>query len=155
MTERYQPQIPYEQDDLGELKPEVKWARVAALVVALSVTFLLGRASAPDLVATERVDGVRAEIEDAEREIEALEEALRTQPQPTASLPATPQPEATPTLGSGRVYVVQSGDTLRGIAQTFCGDADLDDFIASFNEIEDPSSIPVGMELRIPTDCDR
>lgn len=44
--------------------------------------------------------------------------------------------------------------TMRGIAETFCGDASLDDFIAAFNEIEDPSSISVGMELRIPSDCD-
>jgi len=70
---------------------------------------------------------------------------------PAASQAATPAPTsalATPTAAaSPQVYVVQRGDTLLGIADTF-GLA-LADLVRA-NDIKDPDSIVVGQRLDIP-----
>ncbi|MPZ50174.1 MAG: LysM peptidoglycan-binding domain-containing protein [Dehalococcoidia bacterium] len=49
--------------------------------------------------------------------------------------------------GSGRVYAVESGDTLYGIAGKFGVSADA---IVSLNGLADPSALSIGQELRIP-----
>jgi nucleoid-associated protein YgaU len=49
--------------------------------------------------------------------------------------------------------VVERGDTLRGIAQTYCGDPSYDDAIAEYNGIRDPTELSVGSEIVIPPDC--
>jgi nucleoid-associated protein YgaU len=53
---------------------------------------------------------------------------------------------------AGRTYVVQSGDTLSGIAQAMYGDAGRwpDIFEANRDKIKDPNLIHPGQELRIP-----
>lgn len=60
----------------------------------------------------------------------------------TSIATGTPAAEATPIT-----YVVQSGDTLLGIAVKFDVDVDL---LASKNEIDNPNSLSVGQELVIP-----
>jgi YD repeat-containing protein len=52
--------------------------------------------------------------------------------------------------GSGFVYTVQSGDTLRGLAQTFYGDADLWYVIAESNGLLDNTQLVVGLQVQIP-----
>jgi LysM repeat protein len=59
--------------------------------------------------------------------------------------PATPAPSAAPS--DGRSYVVQPGDTLSGIAAQYGLSADQ---LAVANEISDPTSLQIGVSLRIP-----
>jgi len=155
----YEPQTSYDWD-YGDEQPRgnnVLWGRLAALTGVLLITFFLGRASAPNGIPEEQFDQVRADLSEAEGQIEELEAALQT-PEPVAT--ETPvevdegnEDTTTDENFTGKVYVVQSGDTMRGIAERFCGDATLDDVIADFNNIEDPTLISVGTELKIPEDC--
>jgi len=129
-----------QQEDLGPGSPEshgtnIRWRRVALLGAALLLIFLLGRASAPDGVPQTRLEATRAAITHGERQIAALELALREREAAEAET-VTPTPSDT---GSGqglvesdgaRTYTVREGDTMRGIAQTFCGDPDLAEFVA-------------------------
>jgi LysM repeat protein len=59
------------------------------------------------------------------------------------------QPAADAEL-NGDEYVVQSGDTLSGIAERFLGSADQWKQIAQANDIDNPDMISVGMKLEIP-----
>jgi LysM repeat protein len=49
-----------------------------------------------------------------------------------------------------RTYTVQPGDTLRGIALRFYGDAEQYSLIQAANNIQNPNMIAVGMVLQIP-----
>nr|WP_290669739.1 LysM domain-containing protein [Ardenticatena sp.] len=72
-------------------------------------------------------------------------------PEPTATLQptATPTPTSTPTPEPAfEVYVVQSGDTLAKIAQEF--GVTVEAILEANPDIEDPSRIVVGQEIRIP-----
>jgi LysM repeat protein len=59
------------------------------------------------------------------------------------------QPAADAQL-NGEEYVVQTGDTLSGIAERFLGSADQWKQIAEANDIDNPDMISVGMKLEIP-----
>ena len=159
MTEQYPPYegeetYEWDYDDRPRKGGGVLWGRVVALAVALFLAFLLGRVTAPD-------EGVPASaLEERDQRIEELEEenaeleAFLEEPQPEATSSVTPTEEATEEpVEEGQTYVVKNGDTLRGIAQTFCGDASFDDAIAEYNDIPDPTTINVGEELLIPPDC--
>jgi LysM repeat protein len=63
-------------------------------------------------------------------------------PDPTAS---PPDPTATPATAS--TYVVQSGDTLSGIAAEFGTTWQI---LAELNDIDDPGRLRVGQELQLP-----
>jgi LysM repeat protein len=63
-------------------------------------------------------------------------------PDPTA---APPDPTATP--ASASTYVVQSGDTLSGIAGEFGTTWQI---LAELNDIDDPGRLRVGQELQLP-----
>src|SRR5688500_3747553 len=134
------------------------WQRALALGIVLIAAFLVGRATAPEGIGEAQLEAAEAALERAEREAETLELAVIARRQAQTSEPspaATDEPAATETAASGkRVYVVQSGDTMRGIAQTFCGDPDLAEFVASYNDLDDPRLISIGMELKLPDDCD-
>ncbi len=47
-------------------------------------------------------------------------------------------------------YTLQSGDTLRGLAQTFYGDANLWYVISGANALDPNDVLPAGLEIRIP-----
>jgi len=162
----YEPQTSYDWDygdeppqNTGRDVPNILWGRLIALGVLALIAFLLGRWSAPNGIDEEQLSALRADNRQAQQQIEELEAALRqNQTQPTA----TPTPsvtvgdqtdEADDANFDGRTYVVQSGDTLRGIAERFCEDPTEDDLIADFNGIADPTLITPGTELRIPEDC--
>jgi hypothetical protein len=51
---------------------------------------------------------------------------------------------------NGEEYVVQTGDTLSGIAERFMGSADQWQQIAQANDIQNPDMLTVGMKLDIP-----
>ncbi|MDQ3940416.1 MAG: LysM peptidoglycan-binding domain-containing protein [Actinomycetota bacterium] len=152
----YEPQTSYDWD-YGDEPPKgnnILWGRLVALGAVLLITFFLGRASAPDGVSQEQVEKLRADLAAAEEDVEELEAALNP---PVVSPTETPGPavtdDAADTTFEGDTYIVQPGDTLRGIAEEFCGDPTLDDVLADFNGIEDPSQLSVGTELKIPEDC--
>lgn len=152
----YEPQTSYDWDygDEPPKKNNVLWGRFVALGVVLLLVFLLGRASAPNGIPEERLNQVRADLDDAEKELDELRSALATpEPEPTETVPVDTEASPADTTFEGDIYVVQSGDTMRGIAEKFCDDPTLDDVIADFNGIEDPTLISVGTEIKIPEDC--
>lgn len=166
----YEPQTSYDWDygeepppsegRGGGSMPNVLWGRLIALGVLALIAFLLGRWSAANGIDEERFNALRAENRANEARIEELEAVLQTQVQPEATAAPTPsitvgdqEDEADDATFDGETYTVQSGDTLRGIAEEFCGDPTEADLIADFNGIADPTLISPGTELRIPEDC--
>jgi LysM repeat protein len=164
----YEPQTSYDWD-YGEEPPKaggnggglpnVLWGRLIALGVLVLLVFFIGRWSAPDGVSSEELQKARDEIRSAQEEVADLKAALASTqpvvtPTPTPSITAgTETDDAEDATFDGETYVVQSGDTMRGIAERFCGDPSQDDLIAEFNGIADPTIISVGAELMIPEDC--
>ena len=160
----YEPQTSYDWDygdeppkgDNGGT-PNVLWGRLLILGGLMLVVFLIGRWSAPNGVDSEEISALRADYRAAQDEIKELKASL-TQPaatvSPTPSITVGEQEDAAEDATfDGETYVVQSGDTMREIAERFCGDATEDDLIADFNGIADPTIISVGQELKIPEDC--
>ena len=162
----YEPQTSYDWDygeeppkqggDGGGI-PNVLWGRLVALGVLVLLVFFIGRWSAPDGVSTEELQDARSDIRAAQEEVAELKAALAgaqpsATPSPTITAGAETD-EAEDATFDGETYVVQSGDTMRGIAERFCGDPAQDDLIAEFNGISDPTIISVGAELMIPEDC--
>lgn len=141
----------------GSRRPRLVRGRALALSIVLCALFVLGRITAPEGIRQEELQAAKAALEQAQRQAEALELALQARAEAESPQPATTtlSPAPAETRASGRrVYTVQSGDTMRGIAEAFCGDADLAGFVASFNDLPDPASISIGMELTLPKDCD-
>lgn len=131
-------------------RPRVLWGRVAALFVFMLVSFLLGRLTAPSDpgVPQARLDRAVEQLEAAQAEIEDLRaqlQAERQEPEPQPTSEPTQQPEA-----EVQTYIVKQGDTLSTIAERFYGDPSLDDFLAEYNGIDDPTSLHVGQEIKIP-----
>ena len=129
---------------------------MVALAAVLVLAFFLGRLTAPEGIPEQRLADLRAELGETEREVETLRLALETRAKEVTPSPS-PSPEPTELerdRAGRRIYVVQSGDTMRGIAETYCGDVGLADYVAAFNDIEDSRVISVGTELKLPKDCD-
>jgi LysM repeat protein len=62
----------------------------------------------------------------------------------TAAVSPSPSPSPSP---AGEVYVVKSGDTLSDIAQRFDTTVEA---IVEANDLDDPDTLAIGDELRIP-----
>jgi nucleoid-associated protein YgaU len=130
---------------------KVLWGRIIALIVALLVAFLVGRATAGggSSISPAAYAKVKRDLAIARAK------ATRTNQTPLAGQ-ATPTPSPSPdasettAAAGGTTYTVKSGDTLRGIAQKFYGDASLTDLIAQANNITDPTLVHEGTELTIP-----
>ena len=148
-------------DDSEEAPLHVFWGRLAVLLLALLLAFAVGRITAPEGIAPETVDRLRAEVSDLRAGTERLEDELATA-QAEAQSPPDEQPqeqepqaedqgqgEATATTGE-ETYVVKPGDTLGSIAQRFYEDAAFADVIAEANGLSDPSLLRPGTELVIP-----
>ena len=155
MTEPFEPYRPdetaYEWDDAPEPGggPRVLWGRLAVLAVALLIAFFAGRACAPSGIAESDFAKVQAEnkaLADENASLKAAAAQPSVSPSPSAG--ASESPAAVQV--EGKTYVVQSGDTLRGIAQKYYDDPSLDDFIADANGISDPTQLSVGLKLTIP-----
>ena len=158
----YEPQTSYDWD-YGEEPPaaggggsnNILWGRLVALGLLVIIVFLIGRWSAPNGADPEDLRELRNRYVNAAEEIEQLKAAL-TQPTvaPTPSVTVGEQDDtAEDATFDGETYVVQSGDTMREIAESYCGDPTKDDVIADFNGIDDPTLISVGTELKIPEEC--
>lgn len=150
-----------DQPSFGEERAtNVLWGRVITLGVVLLLVFFLGRASGGS---SEEVDTLRDQLAAARAEIDQLESETRApvQPSPTlspvispgapgAGATATPSPTGTAAATTEQSYVVKSGDTLSRIANRFYGNAQLDDCIATANQIANASALTVGRTLKIP-----
>ncbi|HET7481532.1 MAG TPA: LysM peptidoglycan-binding domain-containing protein [Actinomycetota bacterium] len=156
----YEPQPTYDWD-VAEEKPErpnILWGRAVVLAGVLLVAFFIGRASAPNGIPSERVRALNRDLQRAQDENEQLKQTLAQQqavtPTPTPSVTVGGGGDTnTDTTFNGKVYVVQSGDTLREIADRFCGDPTKDDILVDFNGLADGSDIHPGDEIKIPEDC--
>lgn len=138
----------WDYDEEPRRGPRILWGRVLLLGAFLILAFLLGRATAGSGVPQERVDALRAQLAEMEDEIARLEAAQEAEPSPEPT--TEPTPDETAPVSEGETYVVGRGDTLRGIAEDFYGNAALDDCIAEANGIDEPEALSVGTELTIP-----
>jgi LysM repeat protein len=68
-------------------------------------------------------------------------------PTATSTITLTPTPSNTPTPEWPKSYLVELGDTLWTIAETFEVDIEL---LIAYNDIPDPNNVPIGTELTIP-----
>ncbi len=139
----------YEEEQRG---PRILWGRVALLGLFLLAAFLLGRYTAPEPDAPDTSRRLRGELSDARAQIADLEQQLidAQAAQQTEESAATTSPSPTPTEATEQSYVVERGDTIRGIAQRFYGNVALDDCIMLANGIDDPRELEVGATLVIP-----
>ena len=146
-----------QEEDESDLGPRVLWGRVFVLGAVVLLAVVLGRASAGGGASQGQVDRLQSDLAEAQQTIAQLESQIDAQA--AAEDPAgttEPGPASTPGTGGGdtgpggKTYTVQAGDTLRGIAERFYADVDLDDFLARANGITDVSQLSVGQELTIP-----
>jgi nucleoid-associated protein YgaU len=125
------------------------------------LAFFVGRITAPEGTAPERLRAVEAQLDDARQEAAALEaeldeaeaaaEEARAEAEAAEEAADTAPPEedaVEPVVGD--TYVVQGGDTLQSIAEDFYEDPSLADVIAEANDITDPAMLSPGTELIIP-----
>jgi nucleoid-associated protein YgaU len=144
----------------GDFGGRVLWGRIAFFGVALLLAFGLGWCTSPSVSEEElaerdsQVERLRAEVEELRQQRDALDAGTTTEDAPaTEDDPADPDADtgasATAPEGS-ETYEVQSGDTLRSIAEDFYGDGDLTDPIAEANGIDSDNLLQVGQELVIP-----
>jgi nucleoid-associated protein YgaU len=145
-----QPGTEEEWEYESEPRGRILWGRIVALAVALLVAFLVGRITAGDTgVSAARYAKVQRDLADARAQIAGQKASPAVTETPATSSPS-PSLTTTPGGATGRTYVVKSGDTLRGIALKFYGDASLADLIAQANHITDPTLVHQGIKLTIP-----
>lgn len=145
----------YDYDDGGG---RVLWGRFAFWGLALLLSFVVGRCSAPDPSAEKLADALEesrrlAEInQEMTNELEALTEGGASADEDTAE-PADDGEDGEDTAETdegAQVYTVQPRDTLRGIAQRFYGDPEKHELISEANGIDGDNMLQVGQELKIP-----
>lgn len=149
----------YEYEPADEFGGRILWGRVAFFLVGAVIMFLLGYCAAPSGVPQSEVSDKDEQIQRLAEENESLRQEVAAltadapPPQPDATSDATEEPtgEASPGAnGGGQVYVVESGDTLIGIAEDVYDDRSKWRLIAEANGIDDNNRLRVGQRLRIP-----
>ena len=155
--EPYQPETSYDWDYEEEPPrgggPKILWGRIIAVAVVFLVGLLLGRAlgGGNEGVPQATYQKVKEQVSTLQQQLAAARAAAEKPPDDNASPPADEASASpSPAQPEGKTYIVKPGDTLRGIAQKFYGDASLDDFIAEANGITDATQLSVGTELTIP-----
>jgi len=158
----------YEPEDHSRNMPNILWGRVAVLGAVVLLAFLFGRMTAAgDGVPEERLTAARADARDARAEVSGLqtqvqdlEDQLAAQPADTGGDTAgdtegggdTEGDEETDPLAGGTEYTIKPGDTLNQIAEKEYGNASLADYIATANDIVDPTAISPGDTIVIPVE---
>jgi hypothetical protein len=156
----------YDDEPAYRTGPRILWGRLIVLAVVLLAAFLVGRATGGSGITQEDLDALRAERNDAQAQIEELQEEVTGLNQQNTALQdridqleaeqgTTPPATGEDTEGeepAGETYVIREGDTLLELANEFYGDPSLDDYIAEANGITDPSLINAGDEITIPPD---
>lgn len=157
-----------EEDFEEDLHPsDILWGRVALLAGILLLAFFLGRLTsgggvpASDLAtANDRIEALEGQNDSLRTELAAKpslfdgtdegvsEEGVKV-PEPEPAPADQTTTDAAPEL-SGDTYVVQSGDTLAGIAQKFYKDASLGVFLAEANQLSNPGELSLGQRILIP-----
>jgi LysM repeat protein len=167
----------YEQDypeyDDYPTGGRVLWGRFAFWGFMLLFFFILGRISAPSAVSEADYNALRAQMSDLAEENTVLRNQLEAQAAggtDTADETEAADGEAAEdgdneanATGDGegaeqtsnapegsRTYVVQSGDTLNGIAQQMYGDTNKSSLIVQANGLNRDYPLQVGQELVIP-----
>jgi nucleoid-associated protein YgaU len=149
----------YEADERYDGR--ILWGRIAVYGVAFLLVFVLGScwgarggADDGDIARLEaEVEELRAANAQLEETIDAMSAGVRDE-QPTTP-PTEPEETEngngeTPDPAERRTYIVQPGDTLRGIARDIYGDPNQFDLIAAENNLTNESVLRVGQELIIP-----
>ena len=173
MTEPLEPYEPagshdleWEYDQEHEEQPRVLWGRVAVLAGMLLLAFFIGRMTKStgvpesDLTKAEtRVTELEQQNDDLKTELaaaQAAEEKDTTEGDEAVAEDGTSEETAADPAAAGEAegmnYTVKPGDTLTTIAAEFYNDPSLDDFLAEYNEITDPSSLAVGQVIFLPDD---
>lgn len=146
------------EDDEGS--PKLLWGRVLALAGVLLLIFLLGRASAPDSSADD-LEQVRAQLEEAQQQLEELVDATPTpEDSPAPTVTTDPTEDTTPTTDptetsppKGKEYTVQDGDNFTTIAEDEFGEVspEIIDCLVDANGGEEVLS--PGETIIIPKNC--
>lgn len=170
----------FDYEGADEFGGRILWARIVVALVAALFIFLLGRcAGGGGDISQAEFDTVSSELavaEAASQSKDALISQLQTQlleaqnaaggqttlpDDGTGTTTTTPTDGATTTDlttqgdGGNRIYEVQSGDTLAGIAQQVYGDPRDFGLIASANNLVGDNVLQVGQELIIPANPDQ
>jgi LysM repeat protein len=153
------------EEDIGA--SDILWGRVALLAGILLVAFFLGRLTGGGGVPAGDLAAANDRIETLEGQNQALKTELAAEPslfdgtdegvseegvkvpEPDPAKADETTTEAAPKL-SGDTYIVQSGDTLAGIAQKFYKDASLGVFLAEANQLSNPGKLSLGQRILIP-----
>jgi nucleoid-associated protein YgaU len=163
----------YEYEDAGAgYDARILWGRMAVYGVAFVLVFLVGmwwggRGDVDEDQIVElqsQVETLEAENQELRDTVDALSAGQTDEPEPAtnedeaadepdgADQPAD-EPEEAPEAAQEpqpETYVVQSGDTLRGIAADVYGDPDEWERIAEANGLTRETVLTVGQELIIP-----
>jgi nucleoid-associated protein YgaU len=158
----------HEYEDEAVSDSRVLFGRVAFWLVAIALAFTLGRCTASDGVPRQDLVDARETIAAQAEQLTNASEATAaqaaggttTQASPAASAgtaTGVPSPaatgaseEASTAPEQGQTYIVESGDTLGGIADKFYGDPALHTLIQEANDLDDGSPLQRGLELIIP-----
>jgi nucleoid-associated protein YgaU len=152
----------YDYDEAERYGGRVLWGRIAVYGVAFVLVFVIGswwggRGAADEERVVElqaQVEALQAENRDLQDTVDAMSAGEREDdPAPAddeadvAEEAEEPADEAEPET---RTYLVQPGDTLRGIANEVYGDPDEWETIAEANGLTRETVLTVGQELVIP-----
>ncbi|MDQ3964727.1 MAG: LysM peptidoglycan-binding domain-containing protein [Actinomycetota bacterium] len=150
--ETYEPDsYEWDYEEAVDRPPRVLWGRIITLGILMLGAFFFGRWTVPEGASTIELQQANDRIEELETDVATLEQQLAAETRAETEPTASPDTETTPAAsGEERTYIVESGDTLAGIAIEFYGDASLDDLIAEANGIKDPRDLRPGQELIIP-----
>lgn len=152
-----EPPYEWDYDDEGRRGPRILWGRVAALTAIVILAFVLGWVAAPASTDTAELERLRERLAETNRELRQAQQTIEgLESRITATPTSSPSPETTEGDGAatGTTYEVESGDTLRLIAERFYGDASLASCIAQANGLTTSSVIQVGQRLEIPDESD-
>jgi LysM repeat protein len=155
----------YDYDEADRYEGRILWGRIAVYGVAFVIVFILGTwwggRGEPDEERIVELQTEVARLEEQNRELQSTIDTLSAgeQAEPEEATEEddeeAEEPEESPEEDNAeepetRTYLVQPGDTLRGIANEVYGDPDQWEVIAEANGLTRETVLTVGQELVIP-----